>query len=260
METEVVKRRSRIAIASILVCLAAVFSEILFHLYPAGSFNPGIFIIVSERLFYIATILGILSIVVIAIRHKSLKGYIYAVLAIILAFPFLYLHWGVRQAVKVREQHKKEWSGLYNLELLGKELVKYADDNNGHLPDADMWCDILMEHNKSLTRENFKHPQPEIFGDIFDFKGECQFAFNKNLSGKSLDAVPGDVVLVFEADGDWNLNGTGELLRTRYNEKGCIYMLFADLTTANYWYYKEAIRKFDPKGTYMYYVKPRWRP
>ena len=117
-----------------------------------------------------------------------------------------------------------------------------------------------MENNENLTKENFKHPQPEIFGDIFNFKGEIQFAYNKNLSGIRLDEIDDDVVLLFEADGDWNLNGTGELLQTRYNEKGCIYMLFADLTTANYWYYKEAIRKFDPKGTYMYYVKPRWHP
>jgi len=90
--------------------------------------------------------------------------------------------------------------------------------------------------------------------------GECHFAFNKNLSGLPMTDIPGDVVFLFEADGDWNLNGTHELLKTRYRERGCIWVLFADQTTANYWYYKKAIRKFDLKGTYMYYEKPRWKP
>lgn len=260
MNRESYRRRSRIAIASISCAILAIFLEILFAFSVRNNWNCGILIDISLQLFTAAAILGFLAIVVITVRHKVLKGYVYAFLAILLSSPFLYLDYGIKCQAKVREQHKKEWSGLYNLELLGKELVKYAEDNGGRLPDANKWCDLLLEHNKNLTKENFKHPQPEIFGDIFDFKGEIQFAYNKNLSGMRFRDIPDDVVLLFEADGDWNLNGTGELLQTRYSEKGFIYMLFVDLTTANYWYYKEAIRKFGPKGTYMYYVKPRWSP
>jgi len=209
---------------------------------------------------YAATVLSIVAIVWITIRRRVLKGYPYAVLALIFATPFLILDYGFRCQVKVREQHKKEWTGLYNLELLGQEMVKYAKDNGGYLPTADRWCDLLMEHNKNLTKDNFRHPQPEIFKDVFNFKGECQFAFNRNLSGMRLADIIGDVVLIFEADGEWNMAGGPELLATRYRKKGYITILFTDQTTANYWFYKDAVRKFNKKGTSMYYEKLRWKP
>jgi hypothetical protein len=95
---------------------------------------------------------------------------------------------------------------------------------------------------------------------MFHFKGTCQFAFNRNLSGLRLVDLPRDVVLIFEADGEWNLNGTGELLKTRYREKGCIAVLFADQTIGDYWYYMRAVRKFAKSGKTMYYEKPRWEP
>ena len=116
-----------------------------------------------------------------------------------------------------------------------------------------------MEHNKELTEENFKHPQPEEFAGMLNFKGECQFAFNSNLSGMRLEDIPTDVVLLFEADGAWNLTGTSELLATRYREKGYIAILSVDQTTANYWYYMSAARMFTKDGKHMYYVEPRWK-
>jgi len=257
METEPVKKTSRIAIAAIMCVIAAIASAVLFVLIPV---DCGFLIMATMRLFYAAIALSILAIIMITCRRKVLKGYIYAVLAIILCVPYLYFDYGIRCQVKVREKRKREWTGLYNIELLGKELVKYAKDNGGRLPVADQWCDLLIEYNKNLTKENFRHPQPEIFGDIFDFKGDCQFAFNKNLSGMRLADIPDDVILLFEADGPWNLNGTAELLKTRYREKGYIAMLFVDQSVRNYWYYKQSVRKFGPKGAYMYYEKPRWQP
>jgi hypothetical protein len=265
MEQEIVKKTSCVAVASLLCVLAAVGSGLLFVLF-GGWFVEGVILVP-----YVATVLAIVAIVWITIRRKVLKGYIYAILTIILCLPFLYIHWGVKQSVKVRQQRKKEWIGLYNLELLGKEMVKYAEDNDGHLPAADRWCDELMEHNKNLTKDNFRHPlhkdvdkkdfklPPLPFSEAFQSIGDCQYAFNKNLSGKRLADIPGNVVLIFEADGDWNMAGGPELLMTRSNWD-YITMLFADQTTANYWFYKDAVRVFNKKGTQMYYVEPRWKP
>ncbi|MCK4830664.1 hypothetical protein KA005_83900 [bacterium] len=256
MDREPIKKTSRIVIASLLCALAAIVSEILFAFFLMVGLDCGEFVVASIRLVYTATILAILAIVWIIIRRKKLKGYVYAILAIILCLPFLYFDYSVRCHVKAREKRKKEWTGLYNLELLSRELIKYTEDNDGYLPMADQWCDLLMGHNSNLTRENFRHPKPELF----ELNGECHFAFNKNLSGLRLSDVPGDVVLVFEADGDWNLSGTEGLLKTRYRKDGFIRMLFVDQSTKNYWFYKNAVRKFDPKGTYMYYERPRWKP
>lgn len=256
MDREPIKKTSRIAVASLLCVIAALGCVFFFILIPI---DYGGFVVAAMRFCYAAAILAIVAIAWITIRYKILKGYIYAIPALVLSMPFLLIDFEISRHVRVRQKHKKEWTGLYNLELLGKEMIRYAEDNNGCLPVAEKWCDSLMEHNENLTRENFKHPQPEIFGDIFDFKGECQFAFNKNLSGIRLADIPGDVVLVFEADGDWNLNGTDELLKTRYREQGYINILFTNGKMADYWFYKSAIRKFD-KRRGMYYEKPRWNP
>jgi hypothetical protein len=49
-----------------------------------------------------------------------------------------------------------------------------------------------------------------------------------------LDKVPGNVVLLFEADGIWNLNGTADLLNTKRKEPGYSYVLFVDGTIGRY--------------------------
>ena len=259
MKQKQLKKTSRIAIASIIFALAAITSVILFVLIP---FDIGFFVVAALRLPYISSILGIIGLFWISFHHKVLKGYSWAFLAIILCLPFLYVERGITKSVKERDKKKKLFSGLYNLELLGEELFKYTKGHDGYLPDANNWCDVLMSFNENITKENFKHPQAEkgLFKDAFDLKGECHFAFNRNLSGMKLSEIPDDVVLLFEADGAWNLNGTSKLLKTRYREKGYIAMLFVDQSIGNYWFYKEAVRKFDAKGTHMYYEKPRWKP
>lgn len=256
MGQELTKRRSLLAVASIVCVLAAVVAEILFALLVVSGLDGGIFVLASMYLFYGAASLGIIAIVVITVRRKILKGYFCAVVALILSAPFVLFDYGIRLQAEVREERKRKWTGLYNLEMLGKELIRYTKDHEGCLPVGERWCDLLMEHNENLTEENFRHPK----ADLFRLKGECHFAFNKNLSGMRLTDIPDNVVLIFESDGDWNLNGTGELLKTRYDEHGYIAMLFVDQTVRYYWYYMQAVRKFDPKGTYMYYEKPRWKP
>jgi hypothetical protein len=273
MHQEQMKRTSYLAIGAFVCVLAAIGSGLLYCLSVVIGLDIGMLVVYAIRLPYLAAILSLAAIVMITVRRKLLKGYIYAVLALILSSPFMFIDYGFRCQAKIREQREREWTGLYNLEFLGKEIIRYARDNNGYLPEASRWCDQLMEYNPELSKENFMHPQhpklpkenykftaPENFRDIFNFKGEVQFAFNKNLSGKHLADIPGDVVLIFEADGDWNLSGAEELLKTRYREKGYITILFVDQTTGDYWFYENAVRKFDPKGTQMYYEKPRWSP
>ncbi|HUW20597.1 MAG TPA: hypothetical protein VMW16_14970 [Sedimentisphaerales bacterium] len=255
-----IKKTSYFAVASAVCALIALTSAGLFALLLFVGADCGLFVIVSAMFFKLAFWVGILSLVAMTIWHKRYKGFLYAVVAIICSLPPLYFIYGIESAAVKRYERKKEWTGLYNLELLGKELRKYAEAHGGCLPVADQWCDSLIENNPELTKDNFRHPQPEILAGMFEFKGACQFAFNRNLSGLRLGDVRYDVVLIFEADGEWNLNGTGELLKTRYREKGCIAILFADQTIADYWYYMKAVRKFDKSGKIMYYVQPRWEP
>lgn len=251
------KETSRLALASIYCVLAAIASIILFCLFVMVGIDCGHFISASILFSAVGFILGIIALFVIAFRHKESKGYVYAILAIILATPFMLAMASSIYVARVRAERRKANTGLYNLRVLGEALTEYAEDHNGYLPAAGQWCDLLMEHDGDLTKDNFKFPKPERL----QLKGNCHFAFNKNLGGLRLVDIPADVVLLFEADGDWNLSGGAELLKTRYKgEHSSIAMLFTDQTIRRYWYYKEAVRKFDSKGTRMYYEPPCWKP
>ncbi|MHC4572784.1 MAG: hypothetical protein ACYS76_01410 [Planctomycetota bacterium] len=251
-----IKTTSYLAVAAGLCGLAAIASQIMFVLCVATGMHCGLFVTGSIWFCHGAFFLGITSLAVIAIRNKQSKGYLYAIFAIVVSVPFLSVFYAVGSVSRTRREREKTWTGQYNLRLLGKQLIEYAQDNADYLPTADQWCELLMEHNTKLTRDNFVHPKPHWY----HLKGECHFAFNKNLSGMRLSDIPGNVVLVFEADGDWNLSGTSELLKTRYREKGYITIMYVNGDTADYWFYMKAVRKFDRSGKMMYYEQPRWEP
>ncbi len=233
-------------------CILFFAAITLFGLHMLG----GPLVIASIFLFTLAFISGILAIPIITLYSRSLKNYILACVGVTLSVVPLFFIGAIFYGAKSRLELGKVHVGTYNLQLLGKELKNYAKNNNGRLPIADQWCDTLMKENLKFSETNFRHPQSRKIG----LNGECHFAFNKNLSGVRLDDVSGDTVLLFEADGDWNLNGTDELLRTREKNNKYITVVFADGTMADYWYDREAIRKFDKNGKRMYYEQPCWNP
>jgi hypothetical protein len=153
-----------------------------------------------------------------------------------------------------RTMMEKAYSIRYNLRLIGNTIVKYAEYNNGHLPDANQWCDILMSYDKTLTRQNFKHPLIKEW--------DCNIAFNKNLSGLKLSEISKDAVLLFEADGGWNLSGDVDLFQKKYKEMGgyVISLVFlADEQIKEYRFAEGGYRYFDSNSTESF--KPlRWKP
>lgn len=138
-----------------------------------------------------------------------------------------------------------------NLKQIGLAIAEYAKNNEGFLPAADKWCDLLTEHYKELPEELFRCPAAK--------SGRCNYAFNKNLDGLRLTDVPEDVVLVFEAykrrdyrtldTKGWNLSGGVELLDiTRHSPDQWCNILFAD----------GRVRGYDVDD----FIKepPRWQP
>ncbi len=248
------KETSKLAKASLFCALVSIACIILFGLFCMVTLDIGHFIAAAVVVALISFILGIGALVLITLRHKELKGYLYAVSGITLCTPLLLVMVGALYTTRVRAERSKENTGEYNLVVLGRSLQSYAKANGGYLPLSDQWADLLMQHDPQLTKGNFKHPQP----DRFQLKGVCHFALNRYVGGKRLADIPGNVVLLFEADGDWNLNGTGELLKTRYRERGYVTLLFVDQSKADYWYCVKTIRKFNKHG--MYYEQPRWSP
>jgi hypothetical protein len=256
-----VKETSRLSKIAIYCAIAAIASELFFCVCTFVLLHSiaGIGVL-GFMLFSIAAfVFGILAIVVITFRHKVLKGYILAILAIIISAPALMLGNVTRRMTKSYLEREKANTGKYNLKVLGKSLANYAKDHDGYLPTAEHWCDELMEYDSNLTKDNFRHPRHELLR-----LGICNFAFNKNLGGRKLSEIDGDVVLLSEADGDWNLTTTGgsEVWRAKKKfgkiDTWYIDMLFVDGRIEAYWFHKNAIKTFDSKG--MHFERLRWRP
>lgn len=249
------KKTSGFAIASVICIFLALCLLVLprFCTQSQGIFIVPFIAIGITILSIVGFLLAIIALVVIAVRRDKLKGYICSIL-VILGFPLIF---GTGSGLFVswrRGETKKIYAGRNNLEILGKALVVYASDHNGYLPAADRWCDLLMNHNNSLAKSNFKHPMWEELN-----LGACNYAFNKHVGGVRLADVPMNVVLIFEADGDWNLNGEAELLNTRRSVQTSINILFADGSISEYWFYKKAVRKCNQTGATLYYEQIHWQ-
>jgi hypothetical protein len=236
--------------------ILAIISIVLYCFLVTLGFDFGILALLPFPFCVVAFLLGLLSTLIILVFRARFKGLVYSLSAVVFSLPIVYIGTEFFMSPNVRAENMKNYTTLYNMGLLGEALKKYAQSHNGILPDANSWCDSLMNQDLRLTAENFRHPQP----DLLKLKGQCHIAFNNNLSGKSLDDLPGDVVLLFEADGEWNLNGTGSLLSKPYGEAKFLSILWVDGSTVDYWYDQKGIRKFDPSGKHMYHESPRWSP
>jgi hypothetical protein len=258
-EEGVAKRTSRLAIASLICLFAAIPSVVLFLLLLGlGAALPSVRV-VAGLFSSAALVLGLAASVLIALRRKVLKGFRYSILVIILSAYPVHETCDVWYVAKSRVEQEQADSSLYKLKVLHGALDKYSKDNNGYLPVADKWGDILIGHNGNLTEDNFRHPKAQRYGLV----GDCHFAFNKNLSGLRLADIPGDVVLVFESDGDWNLNGGLELFQKRPSlpdpTRGIIInVLLVDGTIDEYLYKYTIITKVVPSG--LIDKQPRWKP
>jgi energy-coupling factor transporter transmembrane protein EcfT len=239
-------------ITSILSIVLLTFAILISHLCHN---DVGVIMVLSLVLLLIGFVTALCSLIVCIIRLRKIKGIGISIVSLLLSGLFILLiSFGILIS-RVHRLREKSETGLHNLYILREAIIDYANQNEGHLPDASSWCDDLMTYNKNLGISDFQHPIPERY----NLNGMCHFAFNEALSSKRLSDIPGGTVLLFEANGDWNLSGGPEMLETRRSENGYIEIISVDGKVSDYWYYKDAIRKFNKDGN-MYYEKPRWQP
>lgn len=200
---------SKLAIVSFFCVPVAIFSYIFF-IGPMGFCGLNLFSIAG-------LILGILAVVVISFSGGQLKGYLFTVLPIIFGIGvicFGAVCWvGAAHRAALAQRRS-------NLKHLGEVMTEYTKTNGGYLPAADKWCDALVEFDGTLTKDDFKY--------IKNDNTECHYALNKNLNGLKLRNVPGEVVLIFEATGDWNLTGTVELMQESFTMGHRCFVLLAN--------------------------------
>jgi hypothetical protein len=186
---------------------------------------------------------------VIAIVLKAGRTCIYAVVVIVLcSMSYLFYSFVIMRTVKDREERMKANTAEYNLQVLGKALHNYANAHSGYLPPADKWGDSLLEFDKTLSENNFKHPKIE--GSVI--------AFNKNLGGKNMADIPRNTVLLFEAKGGWNVSGGEELINSTNLNRSYVSILYVNQKIDDYWLKEKGV-----KSNYTFrdkFFAPRWKP
>jgi len=124
--------------------------------------------------------------------------------------------------------------------------------NNGNkkakiLPPADSWCDFVVEKAGYKIRY------------ALEFMSKGTKAFNENISGFEYLQLPGNVVLLFEAEGPWNLHGSEDLFIQHSKEANTVFILFVDGTIGEYKYSNGKLKLYT-KGKAKDYLPLRWKP
>ena len=239
---------------SLLIIISLVLSVFGFFLFLWSFWNISVRGVNLSLMPSVFALVLCIPIFLNMVYHRKLKGAAFIFLTIIFAFPPILFVMITASVNRSRIIAEKTNTARYNLRLLGKSLVKYAESNDGFLPDANQWCDTLMKYDKSLSRQNFKHPRFK--------KWDGNIAFNENLSDLKISKIPKDIVLLFEADGDWNLSGGMELFQERYTNQKDYYFSYVVLMAGSvktYRFQESGYRAFDSNGV-EYIEALRWRP
>lgn len=193
----------------------------------------------------VGIVLGIIAFA-IAFHYRQFWGCIGAIVGISLCvISFLFFFFVVRPTTESRIEREKSNTVKFNLVQIGKAITGYTKSHEGYLPEANKWCDLLMEYDNSLSREDFTHPKTK----------DGVIAFNKNLGGKRLADVSQSTVLLFEAKGGWNLAGDAGLLEKSYMDRNIVYVLLSNNEIKTYWVKQGGIKENGNK-----FVPLRWVP
>ena len=108
---------------------------------------------------------------------------------------------------------------LNNEKMLAIAVRIYTTDHTNHFPPAATWCDAVKadaSSDKIFKCAGAGHP------------GRCDYAFNAKLDGMELAKVDPRTVMLFESDGQWNANGSQEILLRKPRHARVNNVAFAD--------------------------------
>lgn len=192
-------------------------------------------------------ILGVTAVVLIFINWKARKiSGIAELFILVIGALFLFGSYFVApEFYRIRRAISNNM--FFQIRDIGSAINQYSKKYN-HMPDTFGWCDSLInEPNIGLSKHDFHIGQlPHI---------ECNFAFNANIDKLPQSNLNGNVVLLFEADGNLNLSGGPELINKErakdkyflFKKERFIYVLFVDVTLVKYRLHDGAIAKYDPE-------------
>ena len=110
---------------------------------------------------------------------------------------------------------------MSNVKMLNLGVMMYASDNNDLFPAGTNWCDVLMpyvQNAQAYVCSSGKQGQ------------RCHYALNARVAGREMKDIqsPAQTVLIFEAEGGWNVSGDRELLPAKSRHSGAYVIGFAD--------------------------------
>jgi hypothetical protein len=159
-------------------------------------------------------------------------------------------------------------SGLSMTKKIGASVSSYAK-NYGRMPNTSLWCNLLMKNSSTLHEYDFRVGQ---YNEV-----QCAIAYNRNLSDILVANLPGNIVVLFEADGPINLAGDANTMAKNrikdanweifFSKDKFVYIYFFDKTIVKYRLRDGAVSKYDPEReqflSYMKnstYLPLQWQP
>jgi len=215
-------KMSKLAVLSI-VCLVAACGVFVLYLGLGGLVIP----LAVEKMILpagvvalaVALVAGVIALVMIKASGGALAGRRLAMLGILV--PIIVAVAYVRSSAPAEEtQEPPSIRCRSNISRLAGEINNYRADNDGRLPKAEKWCDILLEQ---------ANVEESLFSCPLDEGARCSYSLNKYAAQAGAD-LPADMVLLFESKAGWNQVGGPELFiaphRGRRGTTGCV--AFAD--------------------------------
>ncbi len=157
----------------------------------------------------IGLVLGIVALVKINRSAGRLSGMGFAIAGICLSGVFLLMlpvcGALLLPALAKAKEKAQNITCMNNVRQLGLGVMMYSSDHGDKFPPANIWCDAILTNVGSSK----VFICPSAHSDT-----RCDYAFNQKLDGLSMAKItnPSRTVMIFDAHGDWNANGGGELL------------------------------------------------
>jgi hypothetical protein len=144
---------------------------------------------ISYGLLILSPFLAIGSLVRIGLRNGELIGVPIVLLVLVLSSLFIY------DVTYYKVPRARSYSRVVcssNLRGLGAALAVYAEDYDGKFP-SENWCDLLIEKADVSPKSFLCYKSGSKLG-------ESDYCMNIYAVGKKLSELPGNMVLLFEAD------------------------------------------------------------
>jgi len=165
----------------------------------------------------VALILGVVALYRIGKSNGKLTGKWWAVLGVGLVVSSIIAFILIIPVLRAPKYPTGYSICRVNLHELGKAMLLYSGEYDDKYPTADKWCDLLIEYTDMSPRQFVCRSNTDAV------IGESSYAFNKNIVGKKITEVPGDVVVLFETNFGKNPTGRDGIIGDRNSLKGTEY-------------------------------------